>query len=109
MSTFNVNMRVLMSLLDLTDNWVYVLNGFSMTISYFIFRIVLISWILVSKLSWQPFVGLLTGVYWDQYPNQDGVIYGKIAMFNFMLIGILNYFWFYKIFKGLIKAITKLT
>jgi len=107
MSGFSVNMRTLLVFLDLTDNIMYILNGVMMAVTFFIFRAVLFAWVLFFKIGWQPCVGLVTGSYWDKYPDQKNAIYSKLSVVSLIVMFFINYFWFYKICTGLMKAVSK--
>ena len=106
-STFFVNMRVLMSMLKLQDTTLYIVNGLSMTLVFFIVRVLYIIWLIAFKIGPEPILGLFTGNFWDTYPNRENVIYGKIAITSFIAMAFLNFFWFNKILKGLMKALAK--
>lgn len=105
-STSFVNMRVLMSLLGMQDSILYIANGFTMTFMFFLVRVVNLSFILFVKIGYVPVVGMVTGDFWNNYPK-DKLTYGKLAIINIFLASFLNFFWFYKMFKGLLKAISK--
>ena len=64
LSTFNVNNRVLLSLLDQNNTFIYMFNGIVMTITFFLMRVVYYSWILAVK--W-PQIAMYSYQFWQNY------------------------------------------
>jgi len=48
-STFNVNVRVLLSLVGLGDHILYAINGLTMTLVFFVVRVVYYTWVILVK------------------------------------------------------------
>lgn len=106
-STINVNLRVLLNLIGLGDGALYAINGITMTLVFFVVRIILYPYVTIFKLILpQPY-------FWsDEFYVQNPEYAGKKALVFFCIgtytvMGCLQFFWFNKMFRGCLKAIKK--
>ena len=101
-STFFVNMRWLLYTHKKSDSMLYVINGLTMTLVFFVCRIVFLNWII--------FMGI-PPVYWIADVTVDPTpiyYYGFLVHSLFCSICILNMYWFYRMFTGCLKQISKM-
>ena len=103
LSTPNVNIRYFLAVHKKTNGLLYIVNGLTFTVLFFIFRNV---W-----QTWMVFRVLLPAFYRDNFGNnEDNVfitecLWCLMAMY-FTLCG-LNALWFHKIFSGCMKTLRK--
>ena len=85
LSTLNVNLRVLLSLIGLGDSTLYMWNGVIMTIVFFFIRVVYYIWVLAVK--W-PQIGMYTYEFWQTY-DQNKTTLLKFCLFCYTLMAFL--------------------
>ena len=85
-----------------SDSMLYVINGLTMTLVFFVCRIIFLNWII--------FMGI-PPVYWIADVTVDPTpiyYYGFLVHSLFCSICILNMYWFYRMFTGCLKQISKM-
>lgn len=105
-STFFVNFRALLSMCGFGDTELYVYNGIAMTVVFFVVRIVYYSWVIFVKFRHG---GAFSDEMWRKLANENPakVPVLKVSLVLYVVLWALQCFWFYKIFKGLMKHFLK--
>jgi hypothetical protein len=107
-STLNVNIRVLLTLIGLGDGILYAINGLMMTVIFFVTRIIGYSYVVIFKFMIQP-----KSKFWStEFRENDPEYKDKYGMLIFCIVtyalmGVLQMFWFNKMFRGCMKALRK--
>ena len=100
-STLFVNMRTILAYHKLQKSTLYVANGVMMTWMFFWARVVFYSYMIFGVLL--DYCVYRSHSFWSTYDDQTRpMMYFSLALY--LLMYLLNLFWFVKIFMGLAKA-----
>ena len=101
LSTPFVNGRAILSQHKMHNYRLYTINGIVMAFSFFLFRMCFYYYMIFVIM--EKFVLYRGDVFWDTYPKENHwIVY--LSMSLFMVMYLLNVYWFSKIFAGLMKA-----
>ena len=99
-STPFVNLRYLLWVHKKSDSMIYILNGLSLTLWFFVLRVVYIWWITITKIP--PMMMDL-----DNIPMETESLkwLGVLDVCLYPILGLLNFYWFTKIASGSIDKL----
>ena len=101
LSTPFVNLRAILAQHKMTNTKLYSINGIMMALMFFLFRMCFYYYMIFIVI--EKFVFYRSDVFWDTYPkHQYWACY--VCMVLYMIMYLLNVYWFSKIFAGLMKA-----
>ena len=95
-STPFVNIRSILYDLKETSGTIYIINGLMMTISFFLCRCIFQAWFV--------YVKLLPAVY---SPNKIASNFELFSFYSYLVLVVLNFYWFSKMLTGCIKVLKK--
>jgi hypothetical protein len=104
LSTPFVSLRAILSMHKKTDGTLYLINGLLMTLSFFVFRCVFQSWLVLCRLA--PSVVYRSGESMLEVDDTTMLICYLSLLMYMALVG-LNFFWFNKMLQGLLKFFKK--
>lgn len=104
LSTPFVSLRALLSMHKKTSGTLYIVNGLLMTFSFLIIRVIFQTWLVSLKLAPAVF-----NRGFEMMAECDPLTryFCNFSLVMYMSLVFLNYFWFYKMFTGLLKFFTK--
>ena len=102
-STPFVNGRQILVWHHLEDTSIYIANGLMMTVSFFWVRVVFYGYMILGKCRHWAFI---EPNFWETYyPDTSSRVLAQVCITLYSLMYLLQLFWFYKIFTGLLKAV----
>ncbi len=104
LSTPFVSLRALLSMHKKTSGNLYIVNGLLMTFSFLVVRVIFQTWLVLLRLAPAVFYRQLEMMS-ECYQITHYI--SNFSLVMYLALVFLNFFWFYKMFTGLMKFFTK--